>query len=462
MFTKHLLTTQTGRNLIFSCIALVLTVMQPVISAAMTPQESRSVIKQTIASLWTETRSPTPPALKKQQDALKNMLAAGSLSKSDLKLMVGDEIMAIMNQQEANRYVFNTIDKPFDSIFAPYITWETVKEIMWGRASAPAKEQVVITIGTLAPNGTPYLSVPRTTINPRINKLTKGKIKIKIYGGGVMGEDTDILRKMDIGQLTGCGCTSLGVLKAAPDMSVFTLPGLFKSYEEVDYVFKKYRKRIDQAFEERDYFLAALIDTGFFRIYSKKKIASIEDVRKNKMLTWTGQIETTLYDKLGINPTPVAVPEVISALSTGLADTNLAPAVWMLGMQGYQYANYYLDPPIMYSPAAIIVSANIKGKIQKEIGVSDMFAQNFKEFFLSEYNFMEPLWRAKIREYDSKAMDAFQKKCGIKAMPYSDEDWEMIKKASVAVREELADKAYPRELMEGVLATLEEYRQNNQ
>jgi len=44
------------------------------------------------------------------------------------------------------------------------------------------------------------------------------------------------------------------------------------------------------------------------------------------------------------------VPEVMSALSTGPADTTLAPAAWMLGMQDYQYAGYYITPPLLYSP----------------------------------------------------------------------------------------------------------------
>ena len=59
-----------------------------------------------------------------------------------------------------------------------------------------------------------------------------------------MGEDTDILRKMDIGQLDSCGCTALGVLAACPDASALLLPGLFNNYDEIDYVLKKFRKRI--------------------------------------------------------------------------------------------------------------------------------------------------------------------------------------------------------------------------
>ncbi len=460
MFITRQLPAKTTKGLMLVCVAFILSIGQPFISAAMTPQESKSVIKQCISGMWTEEYNVTPE-LKKQQDALKNLLSSGGLDKGDLKNMAGDVVIELMSQKETSRYVFNQIEKPFDALFAPHLTWATVKEVIWERVTASAKEQTLITIGTLAPPGTPYITVPEETIDPLINKLTHDKIKIKIFGGGVMGEDTDILRKMDIGQLTGCGCTAQGVLNAAKDMSVFTLPGLFNNYNEVDYIFKKFRKQIDKAFEEKGYLLAALIDTGFFNFYSKNKIASLEDIRKAKVLTWMGQVETTLYEKLNINPTPVAVPEVISALSTRLADTNLAPAVWMLGMQGYQYAGYIFDMPILYSPAAIIVHTSLEQKLQKELGLTGTLAVSFKEFFLSEYNVLEPMWRGKIREYESKAMEAFQKKCGIKAMPVSEADRKTIAAADIAVREQLADKAYPRKLMEDVLKALADYRKSN-
>ncbi|MDY6823453.1 MAG: TRAP transporter substrate-binding protein DctP [Thermodesulfobacteriota bacterium] len=460
MFLQYLSFRKPLQSLVLGSVVLLLMAVQPLTAAAMSPQESRTAIHQTISALWTG--ATISPALEKKQTALKSMLESGALSKSDLKEMVGTAVMKLMGEKKTTRYMFNQIAEPFNALFSPHLEWEAVKEIIWSKSSAPVDDQVVITIGTLAPPGTPYLSVPRTTINPRINKLTNGKIKVKIYGGGVMGEDTDILRKMDIGQLTGCGSTALGVLKAAPNMSVFTTPGLFNSYDEIDYIFKKFRKRIDEEFEKRGYMLAALIDTGFFHIYSKKKFTDLDDIRHRKMLTWMGEVETTLFNELNINPTPVAVPEVISALSTGLADTNLAPAVWMLGMQGYQYANYFTETPLLYSPAAVIVSSSFKDKLQKEIGVSDLFAHNLKEFILSEYNVIETMWREKIRTYERKAMAAFQQKCGMKPVSFPEKDRKAIEKANIAVREKLAGNAYPRQLMEEVLNALAEYRKNQQ
>ncbi|MDY6822313.1 MAG: TRAP transporter substrate-binding protein DctP, partial [Thermodesulfobacteriota bacterium] len=264
-----------------------------------------------------------------------------------------------------------------------------------------------------------------------------------------------------IGQLSGCGCTALGVLKASPKASVFLMPGLFNNYDEIDYIFKKFRKTIDAAFAERGYILAAVIDTGFFYFFSKKEITDLDSIRKQKVLTWFGQVETTFYDALNINATPVAVPEVVSALSTGLADTCLAPAPWMLGMQAYQYANYYIKQPMLYSPAAVIISADVKHSLQKKFDVSPTFAHNIQELLVFEVNSLEQGWFNTLRSYERRTLEAFEKKCGMKVVSLPPEDMKIIKKAGLQVQEELAGKVYSKKLLNDVKAALAEYRANH-
>jgi len=285
---------------------------------------------------------------------------------------------------------------------------------------------------------------------PRMAELSDNKFIVKIYGGGVMGEDTDVLRKMDIGQLDGCGCTALGILAASPETSVFLLPGMYNSYDEIDYITEKFRQRIDRAFEERGYILAALIDTGFFYIFSKNRVASLDDLKKQQLLTWFGNVELALYDALGLDATPVAVPETISALSTGLANANTAPAAWMLGMQAYQYVNYYLKPPLLYSPAAVVISLRTKEKLRKRFGVSEIFAHNVQEMLIYEVSTLEREWKEISRKYEEKCLGAFEKKCGIRPFELSPGDRKILEQAFLRVQENLAGKIYPRDFMNDI------------
>lgn len=451
-----------GRRLplILLCLVTMVPVfaLPPAVFAAAENIAAKDTVVKSLEAIWTGKQFDA--RLKEGQQELKKMLKAGTLGRTDLREAIKTSALPMMERCVTSRYILRTAPERFNSVFAPYMKWEEALGLIWkaGLSKAKSSAPMLITVGTLAPSGTPWINVPETVTKPRIAKLSGGKVLIKIYTGGVMGEDTDILRKMDIGQLDGCGCTALGILAACPDVSVFLAPGLFKSYDEVDYIYKKFRKRIDKAFEKRNYIPVAMLDTGFFYIFSKNRITSLADVRKQKILTWFGIVETTLDNELGIKPTPVAVPEVVSALSSGLADTNISPPTWMLGMQAYQYSNYYLKPPLLYSPAAVVVSTRTRDRLQKKMGFSDALADNFMELVIHEFNVDEQYWRNQVRAYEAKCLKAFETKCGMKAITLSPADQAMIKKAAIATREKLAGKSYSKDFLNDILKALDEYR----
>jgi TRAP-type C4-dicarboxylate transport system substrate-binding protein len=265
---------------------------------------------------------------------------------------------------------------------------------------------------------------------------------------------------MDIGQLDGCGCTTLGVVTASPDASVFMVPNLFRNYEEIDYICVKFRRQLDESFEKRGYICGAIIDSGFLYVFSKYKITGISDLGKQKALTSIGNIESTMLKELGVDAVPVAIPEVVSALSTGLADTFIAPAAWALGMQAYQYVNYYIQTPFFYSPGVVLLSASTRDKIGKHFGLSETVVYNTQELIVLEIKGIEPEWKKRGRIYEEKSLQAFEMKCGIHPVALSPQDQKTFEQASRNVRDKLAGKDYPRALLDDVLAALEEYRKN--
>ncbi len=429
------------------------------VAADLSKAEAQATLYESIKALLTG--KDFSPALQKKQASLKAMLSNGAITKAELKDQVMEKMLLnILEEIRTSRYILQEVPGRVEKLLTPHMDWEEVRAMVWkaGSATIPDGERMVITIATLAPAGTPWLNLPENVLMPQMDKLSGGKVAMKIYSGGVMGEDTDILRKMDIGQIDCCGCTALGILAASPETSVLLVPGLFRNYDEVDYILKKFRKELDAACEKRGYILSALIDTGNFYLFSKNKISSLADIRKQKVSTWFGEVETTFFKELGIDATPVAVPELISALSTGLANTNLSPSAWMLGMQAYQYVNYYVKQPWLYSPGAAIVSINTKERLKKQFNVSETFAYNIQEMLVYEVNTLEDEWKRQSRIYEAKSLKAFEEKCGIKPVTLSPQDMETIRQAGIKTREKLAGKAFSKELMDRVLKALEEYR----
>ena len=193
----------------FFCLVLALFFLTGSVTAAfaatLTKEEARAVLYESTQALLSG--SPFTPALEQKQQALRETLQSGAIKRAELAAMLEESIVPILNKYRTSRYIMKTLPEKFDKLVAPYMEWEEVKAIVWKACSSliPDGQQMMIKIGTLAPPGTPWLNIPETLLVPKMSKLSNNKVVIKIYGGGTMGEDTDILRKMDIGQLEGCG-----------------------------------------------------------------------------------------------------------------------------------------------------------------------------------------------------------------------------------------------------------------
>jgi len=87
-----------------------------------------------------------------------------------------------------------------------------------------------IKLATIAPEGSSWMNSMRAGA-AEINERTEGRVKFKFYGGGVQGNDKQVLRKMRIGQLHGGAFTSNGLIDVQKDSQLYALPMLFSNYE---------------------------------------------------------------------------------------------------------------------------------------------------------------------------------------------------------------------------------------
>ena len=98
-------------------------------------------------------------------------------------------------------------------------------------------------IATLAPAGTTWMKEMKKGAG-EIKKKTEGRVKLKFYPGGVMGNDKSVHRKIKIGQLHGGAFTSGGLSHVYPEIQTLSLPMLFDNFAEVDYVRSRGRRAI--------------------------------------------------------------------------------------------------------------------------------------------------------------------------------------------------------------------------
>src|SRR5262249_37714863 len=116
-------------------------------------------------------------------------------------------------------------------------------------AACPVQAQgVVVKMATLVPDGSSWHLILKETAD-QWNKLSDGRVTVRLFAGGVAGDDPDVVRKMRLGTLQAGLLTSVGM--AEIDKSVYALgvPLMYRSYEEVYHVLGKMRPRLEAALE---------------------------------------------------------------------------------------------------------------------------------------------------------------------------------------------------------------------
>jgi TRAP-type C4-dicarboxylate transport system substrate-binding protein len=94
---------------------------------------------------------------------------------------------------------------------------------------------VDIKIATVAPDGSRWTQQMRAGAE-EISARTQGRVAIKFYPGGVMGNDAQVLRKIRIGQLHGGAFTAGGLGERYGALNLYGVPLLFRSLDEIDAV----------------------------------------------------------------------------------------------------------------------------------------------------------------------------------------------------------------------------------
>ncbi|MEW5733689.1 MAG: TRAP transporter substrate-binding protein DctP [Thermodesulfobacteriota bacterium] len=306
-------------------------------------------------------------------------------------------------------------------------------------------------LATLAPDGVGWARQIKAIVIPAIDRVTEKNLEIKVYWGGVMGDDSDYIKKMRIDQLQGAGLSGHGVTLAVPEMAVTELPFLFRNWAEVDYIKGRMRDTFDKIAKKNGYFMVAWIDQDFDRMYSvKHDMDSMEDISKIKALSWFGPMEEAVYKALGAVPVPIAMPEAPAAMRSGIGDTITAPAAWMVGTQLYSIAKHVSPLNIRYAPALIVMTANRWATMP----------QKYQDAYYACRDAVTQEFCQEVRKDNQKCFKAMLD-YGVTEKPASDKLIAEAKARTRPLYDKLANDLYPKELLDELLGYLQEYRKTH-
>ncbi|MCX5860312.1 MAG: TRAP transporter substrate-binding protein DctP, partial [Proteobacteria bacterium] len=265
----------------------------------------------------------------------------------------------------------------------------------------------VLKWGTIAPENTNWGDAINKA-SREIEKQTNGRVKMVWYFGAVMGDEPDMIRKLKINQLQGLALLSVGLSKLAPEMIAFSLPDLFQNYQEVDCVFERAWPLVEKVMAEKGFVVFGRADVGFSVLFSKNDLRNLNDFKKAKFWTWEGlEVDKAAARLFGVDKlTPLALPEVLTALQTGMVDTVYATYYTSIALQWNTQIKYMTDTTQFggaYAPAMLILKKDLY----------DSMPPDLQKIIRETTGKLMPPLREQLRQDEENAMKSLLKR-GIK------------------------------------------------
>ena len=295
--------------------------------------------------------------------------------------------------------------------------------ILTGSAWAADKQ---LRIGTVAPKNSLYHR-QLMELGEVWRNAQGGNAKYLVYADGSQGGEAELARRMRIGQLQGALLSVVGLREIEPSISALqSLPLLFKSWDEVDYVREKMRPTMEKKFLDKGFIVLAWGDAGWVRFFSKDPATRPDDFKKMKFFAWGSESEQQdIMKSLGYTPVPLETSDILPAIQTGMINVVPSTPYFALASQIYMTAPNMLE--INWAPivGALVVTSKAWGEMSPAVQAALRSASDKAGIQM----------RSKARQEVNEAVDAMAKR-GLKInRPTAEQmhEWD-----------QLAQKLYPR------------------
>jgi len=176
--------------------------------------------------------------------------------------------------------------------------------------------KVTVKLATLAPEGSAWYDTIKN-MGDEWKKATNGDVTIKIYPGGVAGDETDVVRKIRVGQLQAAAMTSVGIGDIIPEIQALQMPMMIQSYEELDYIMDKVKPKLEARLEEKGFKVLNWGDVGWVKFFAQKPVKVPEDLKGQAMFIWGGDTNVAAaWKDAGFKVVPLAPTDIMTSLQT--------------------------------------------------------------------------------------------------------------------------------------------------
>tara|TARA_B100000902_G_scaffold205544_2_gene195957 strand:- start:3846 stop:4823 length:978 start_codon:yes stop_codon:yes gene_type:complete len=304
---------------------------------------------------------------------------------------------------------------------------------------------IIIKLATVAPEGTEYYNL-LFEMGQRWQQETNGQIQLRIYPNGVVGGESDTIRKMRVGQIQASAMSSIGLAELTDQIQAFTLPMGFKNYEEIDRVKNVMFGDISEGLSQSGFKLLFLVDIGWVYWFSTEEISVPQDLMDAKIYTTGGDYVTVeLFKKFGFNAIPVSETDILTSLQTGMINSMQTVPILSLSSGWSALMPNMLDLKWGAFVGAVIVDERVWKKIKPE----------HQKIMMDIAQDIGKKYQKSGREMEKKAIDVMQQ-YGMKIKKPSDKEIAIWNDFKDEITPDVIDTYLTNEIYEKVTSAINE------
>lgn len=312
-------------------------------------------------------------------------------------------------------------------------------------STASPGSAAALKLATLVPEGSVWDKALRE-MGDQWKRETEGRVQLRIYAGGVAGSESDILRKMRIGQLHAATLTVAGLEDIDPAFAALTMPLFYDSFEEYLYVLDGLAPRLEAKLEANGYVLLHWGHGGWVRFFSREPVRGIADLRKQKIFVTAGADKNfALWRDNGFQPVSLAPTDIMTGFQTGMIDIVATTPLAALSLQWFRQAPFMQETGLAPLSGATIVKRGEWNKI----------SESDRKLLLADAAALEERQRNEIPDQEVTAIEEMRKR-GLTVTP-TDTSPEWIQTAT-RFAESMRGSLVPREVYDAAKMLRDEFR----
>ncbi|OYT87571.1 MAG: ABC transporter substrate-binding protein [Burkholderiales bacterium PBB6] len=264
-------------------------------------------------------------------------------------------------------------------------------------------EERNIKIGTTLAGDHPQVAA-LTKFGELLGQKSGGKLKVKIYPGGTLGNDVSMTAAVQGGvqEMAIPEASTLVGNPALKEFGLLNLPLLFKNSAEADKVLDgPFGKKLLDRLPQTGLIGLGIWENGFRHVTnSRHPINKVEDFAGLKIRVLQNPLMIDLFSTLGANAVPMPFPEVYPGLESKAVDGQENPFATIESSKFYEVNKHAVISGHVYSAWALIMGKKFWDKLSP-------VEQKLVRDAAAEATTYE---RTIMREFDRKALESVKAK----------------------------------------------------